>query len=1008
MASKPDQTEPTGVKDEVNSTNDMTTRVISRNDLQINNENDVNENTTDANTNDECITTVPSTIDESPKDSRIENKDFGSKNNVAFLEDTVSTEDDQISRAANHIGRDESVDTETTESVVLGKVYTDIDKSSPVSEAATNNNNADTSIIETQTSKGDDDKDDEDDEDDLDDEDGEDDDDEEDDEEEEDDDDEDDDGDEPPLLKYSRIKNLFVDLPKRDSISTCCFGETFFAFGTHMGLLHITKPDFSAIKTLKCHRSSILCINIESDTIATASIDGTVMIISMDDLQNLTAYDFKRPANAVALHSNYSTNKLFISGGMAGDVILTQRNWLGNRSDIILDSKKGPIMGIFIVDDMLIWMNDDGITICDIPSRTIMLTTKFPIGFEYERPDLFKPFLHKIDTDRFMVGWGRHLWAFKFSKITDPKNESAKLVSLISSAASSLKITPEKNVVLESHHCLDQYLAGIASFKGDQLMCLGFPVSENNDPLKGILPQISIIDLWDASEIYSNDIVTKDYDKSNLNDYHLGVQLNNDINEYYLISKFDYIKIDTLTLKDHYDWYYEKKNYTRAWEVGKVILLPHSLFDLGVKAVNDLIHKRQILNALEMSRRVFDTIDQLHNLELRSDNDVDWGKLYEPFLQISQAYQLSDFLPNSERIPSQIYEKILSSLIDNNKIEDLKDCIIKWGDKITNIETIETKLLQLKSAQQTSNSKKELIDSLVSLNLKAKRFSKVIPYMIENKDDRIFEILVRNKLTSHFLSDITSIILVPLGDKDINKLDIKDLRQILKKSTDFICTSLRTIRLSYLIERLSADINLSKLKLVVLEDIFTRDPSLLRGNEDTMVELYALCDPPKLLPFLKEYDGYSNTKAIDICKGRKDLYHELIYLLGRVGETKRALSIIIDELNDPQLAIQFVKSWGDQELLDFMIGYSLDKPDFVIALLQCEDQSGNMHVKVLKGVPENLEIEGIAPILKNMTKEDMLEIVSKQILASIVEEDTENYAKDWIKYRKLGRVFDVH
>lgn len=91
-----------------------------------------------------------------------------------------------------------------------------------------------------------------------------------------------------------------------------------------------------------------------------------------------------------------------------------------------------------------------------------------------------------------------------------------------------------------------------------------------------------------------------------------------------------------------------------------------------------------------------------------------------------------------------------------------------------------------------------------------------------------------------------------------------------------------------------------------------------------------------------------------------------------------------------------------------MIGYSLDKPDFVIALLQCEDQSGNMHVKVLKGVPENLEIEGIAPILKNMTKEDMLEIVSKQILASIVEEDTENYAKDWIKYRKLGRVFDVH
>ena len=118
------------------------------------------------------------------------------------------------------------------------------------------------------------------------------------------------------------------------------FGDTFFAFGTHSGILHLTTCAFEPIKTIKCHRSSILCINTDGKYFATGSIDGTVIIGSMDDPQNITQYDFKRPINSVALHSNFQASRMFVSGGMAGDVVLSQRNWLGNRIDIVLNKKK--------------------------------------------------------------------------------------------------------------------------------------------------------------------------------------------------------------------------------------------------------------------------------------------------------------------------------------------------------------------------------------------------------------------------------------------------------------------------------------------------------------------------------------------------------------------------------------------------------------------------------------------------------------------------------------------
>ena len=51
-----------------------------------------------------------------------------------------------------------------------------------------------------------------------------------------------------PRFKYNRITQLPVTVFNKDPVSTCLASETFFAFATHNGVIHLTKPDFTLIR----------------------------------------------------------------------------------------------------------------------------------------------------------------------------------------------------------------------------------------------------------------------------------------------------------------------------------------------------------------------------------------------------------------------------------------------------------------------------------------------------------------------------------------------------------------------------------------------------------------------------------------------------------------------------------------------------------------------------------------------------------------------------------------
>lgn len=133
------------------------------------------------------------------------------------------------------------------------------------------------------------------------------------------------------------------------------------------------------------------------------------------------------------------------------------------------------------------------------------------------------------------------------------------------------------------------------------------------------------------------------------------------------------------------------------------------------------------------------------------------------------------------------------------------------------------------------------------------------------------------------------------------------------------------------------------------------------------MNLYAKHKPDKLLPFLKRSHNYPIQEAFDICK-RELFYPEMVYLLGRMGNTREALFIIIHNIKNIQMAIEFCKENDDADLWNDLINQSLDQPqimtklldgiagEFIVFICQCELSSfcQNWAVKLLSNFCQKL------------------------------------------------------
>ncbi|KAG2575638.1 hypothetical protein PVAP13_7KG377500 [Panicum virgatum] len=139
-----------------------------------------------------------------------------------------------------------------------------------------------------------------------------------------------------------------------------------------------------------------------------------------------------------------------------------------------------------------------------------------------------------------------------------------------------------------------------------------------------------------------------------------------------------------------------------------------------------------------------------------------------------------------------------------------------------------------------------------------------------------------------------------------------------------------------------------------LHALFEIDIHAGKDFHDMQVELYADYEPRMLLPFLRTSQHYRLDKAYEIF-AQRELVREQVFVLGRMGNAKEALSTIINKLEDIEEAVEFVTDQHDDELWEELIRQCLQKPEMVGMLL--EHTVGNLDpLYIVSLVPDGLEI----------------------------------------------------
>jgi hypothetical protein len=121
---------------------------------------------------------------------------------------------------------------------------------------------------------------------------------------------------------------------------------------------------------------------------------------------------------------------------------------------------------------------------------------------------------------------------------------------------------------------------------------------------------------------------------------------------------------------------------------------------------------------------------------------------------------------------------------------------------------------------------------------------------------------------------------------------------------------------------------------------------------------------------------------------------------------KRALYLIIDRLKDVHKAIEFAKEQDDADLWDDLLNYSMDKPSFIRGLLE---QAGTAFdpIKLVRRIPEGLEIQGLREGLTHMMKEHEIQYSISSGAARVLRSEVAAAQKDLRTRQRKGVKFEV-
>uniref|UniRef100_A0A8C1XN56 Vacuolar protein sorting-associated protein 41 homolog n=1 Tax=Cyprinus carpio TaxID=7962 RepID=A0A8C1XN56_CYPCA len=606
-------------------------------------------------------------------------------------------------------------------------------------------------------------------------------------------------------------------------------------------------------------------------------------------------------------------------------LMLTNRNWLNRWKTSVLHEGEGNITNVKWRANLIAWANNVGVKIYDISSKqriTNVLRDNTNL-----RPDMYPCSLCWKDNTTLIIGWG----------------SSVKICVVKERDPTEMRDLPSRYVEIVSAFETEFFISGLAPL-ADQLVTLYYvkDSSEHMEEEFRTRPRLDIIQsLPEGCEEISSDALTvRNFQENQCRDYRLEHSEGESL--FYIISPKDIVVAKERDQDDHIDWLLEKKKYEEALMAAEISFRNIKRHDkIGMAYINHLVERGDYDAAARKCQKVLGK-----NMDL-------WENEVYRFKTIGQLKAISQYLPRGDlRLRPAIYEMILHEFLKTD-YEGFATLIREWpGELYNNMAIVQAVNEHLKKDPTNSM----LLTTLAELYTYDQRYDRALEIYLKLRHKDVYQLIHKHNLFS------------AIKDKIVLLMDFDK-----EKAVDMLLDNDDKISMDKVVEELK---DRPELLHVYLHKLFKRDHHKGQKYHERQISLYAEYDRPNLLPFLRESMHCPLEKALEICQQRH-FVEETVFLLSRMGNCRRALQMIMEELADVDKAIEFAKEQDDRELWDDLISYSIDKPPFITGLLN----NIGTHVDpilLIHRIKEGMEIPNLRDSLVKILQDYNLQILLRE------------------------------